>query len=50
MFHFQRIHGTARPLPEGLVKDSMQCLLQGLDFLHTEASVVHCGSLLRAIM
>ncbi|KXT08415.1 hypothetical protein AC579_3809 [Pseudocercospora musae] len=49
MFQFQRLHGTARPLPEGLVKDSMQCLLQGLDFLHNEASVVHCGSLLRAI-
>lgn len=27
----------------------MQYLLQGLDFLHTEASVAHCGSLFRLI-
>lgn len=46
---FQRLHGTARPLPEVLVKYFMQYLLQGLDFLHTEASVAHCGSLFRPI-
>lgn len=27
----------------------MQYLLQGLGFLHTEASVAHCGSLFRLI-
>lgn len=49
MSQFQRLHGTARPLPEVLVKYFMQYLLQGLDFLHTEASVAHCGSLFRPI-
>jgi len=40
---FQRPGGKRRPFPEDLVKSIMKNLLEALDFVHTEASVTHCG-------
>lgn len=43
LYDFQRLDGTPQVLPEGLAKMVMRNLLEALDFLHTEANVIHCG-------
>lgn len=43
LFDLQRFGGSPRPFPEDLVKGSILSLLETLDFLHTEASMTHCG-------
>ena len=43
LFAFQRSGGKPRPFPEELAQSIMEYLLEALGFLHTEASVTHCG-------
>lgn len=43
LYDFQRLDGAPQVLPEELAKMIMKNLLEALDFLHTEASVTHCG-------
>lgn len=44
LYAFQRLGGTPRALPEELAKMVMKTLLEALDFLHTKANVMHCGT------
>ncbi|KAK3671787.1 hypothetical protein LTR78_008332 [Recurvomyces mirabilis] len=50
MFAFQRVGGRPVPLSEGLVKAAMRKLLKALDYLHTEADVIHCDVKLSNLM
>ena len=43
LYDFQRLGGAPQVLPEELAKMVTKNLLEALDFLHTEASVTHCG-------
>ena len=42
LLHFQATL-DAKSLPENLLKGALQLLLEALDFLHTEAHVIHTG-------
>ncbi|SMR43037.1 unnamed protein product [Zymoseptoria tritici ST99CH_1E4] len=50
MSELQRYGGKASPFPEDIVKQTLQCLLPTLDYLHTEAKMVHCDLKLSNIM
>lgn len=39
---------TSQPLNLSLLKETLQKLLLALDFLHTEANIVHLGSAIRS--
>lgn len=43
LLDLQRLGGKPQQLPEELVKEALRYLLEALDFLHTEASMIHCG-------
>lgn len=43
LLDLQRLGGNAQPLPEELVKEVLRYLLEALDYLHTDAGMIHCG-------
>lgn len=45
LLDLQRLGGKTQQLPEELVKEALRYLLEALDYLHTEASMTHCGIL-----
>ncbi|EME41720.1 hypothetical protein DOTSEDRAFT_73941 [Dothistroma septosporum NZE10] len=50
MLDLQRLGGNPRNFPEDLTKSTLQHLLEALDFMHTEAKMVHCDIKLSNIM
>lgn len=40
---FDILKSTSKPVSPPLVKMTLKCLLDALDFLHTEAGIVHTG-------
>lgn len=42
--HKLRLLSSSRRLSEFLLKETLKCILQALDFLHREASIVHTGT------
>lgn len=42
--HALRMRAMSCKLSEPLLKQTLICLLQALDFLHREANIVHCGT------
>lgn len=44
LLDLQTFRGKAIPLPVDMVRGAIQYLLQALDFLHTEAKLIHCGT------
>lgn len=43
--HDLRMLSSSRRLSELLLKETLKCILQALDFLHTEANIIHTGTL-----